>query len=160
MPDWLSPESLSLAWIAGGWGYVSMFMVAFLAATILPAQSEVLLVALLLRGDHDPWLLTLVASIGNTGGSCVNWALGRWLRHFSDRRWFPVPERALLKAEAYFKRWGLPSLLLAWTPFLGDPLTVVAGSLRVPFWLFTLLVAISKTGRYIVLTLATLGWIG
>lgn len=153
-----------LDWFTGGmepglWAYWSLFLVSFLAATILPAQSEFLLVGLLAGGHHDPVLLTIVASAGNTLGSCVNWAAGRWLRHFSGRRWFPVPEKALLKAEAVFVRWGLPSLLLAWTPFLGDPLTVVAGSLRVNFWLFTLLVGIGKAARYVVLTLATLGWL-
>lgn len=135
----------------------SLFGIAFAAATILPAQSEIMLVALLLAGTRDPWLLIAVASVGNTLGSCVNWALGRWLRRYSDRRWFPVPETAMLKAEAFYRRWGWPSLLLAWTPFIGDPLTVVAGSLRVAFPLFLLLVAISKTGRYVILTLGTLG---
>ncbi|MFM2044149.1 MAG: hypothetical protein RLY86_2725 [Pseudomonadota bacterium] len=134
-----------------------LFLISLLAATILPAQSEVMLVGLLLAGTSDPWTLTLVASIGNTAGSCINWALGRWLRRFAGRRWFAVPEAALLKAEAVFRRWGLPSLLLAWTPVLGDPLTVVAGSLRVPFGVFLLLVAIGKAGRYILLTLGTLG---
>ncbi len=135
----------------------SLFGIAFAAATIFPAQSEIMLVGLLVAATHDPWLLVAVASVGNTLGSCVNWALGRWLRHYSDRRWFPVPEKAMLKAEDFYKRWGWPSLLLAWTPFIGDPLTVVAGSLRVGFPLFLLLIAISKTGRYVVLTLGTLG---
>lgn len=136
-----------------------MFGVAFAAATIFPAQSEFLLVGLLVAGAHDPWLVVAVASVGNTLGSCVNWVLGRWLRQFSGRRWFPVPEAALAKAEAFYNRWGWPSLLLAWAPIIGDPVTVVAGSLRVPFPLFLTLVAISKTGRYVLLALGTLGLI-
>lgn len=133
----------------------SMFGVAFAAATIFPAQSEFLLVGLLAAGSHDPWLVVAVASVGNTLGSCVNWVLGRWLRRFSGRRWFPVPEAALAKAETFYNRWGWPSLLLAWAPIIGDPVTVVAGSLRVPFPLFLTLVAISKTGRYVLLALGT-----
>jgi len=137
--------------------YASLFAVSFAAATLLPAQSEIVLVGLLLAGGHDALTLVLVATAGNVLGSCVNWAVGRWLRHFSGRRWFPVPEKALARAEAWYRRWGLWSLLLAWTPFLGDPLTVVAGSLRTPFLPFLLLVGLGKAGRYAVLAAGTLG---
>ena len=150
--DWTTGD-----WATGDLAFPGVFLISFLAATVLPAQSEFLLVALLLAGEQDPWALTAVATAGNTLGSCVNWALGRWLRGFSGRRWFPVPEVGLAKAEALFKRWGLPSLLLAWAPLIGDPLTVVAGSLRVPFPIFLALVTLSKGGRYMVLTLGTLG---
>ncbi|MFC7335470.1 YqaA family protein [Rhodocista pekingensis] len=138
------------------WG---LFGAAFAAATLVPAQSEVLLVALLVQAERDPWLLVAVATLGNTLGSCVNWGLGRFLRHMADKPWFPAPHKALARAERVYNRWGLPSLLLAWTPFLGDPLTVVAGSLRVPFLPFVVLVALGKGGRYVVVMLGTLGWL-
>lgn len=137
--------------------YAGLFAVALGAASILPMQSEPVLVALLLLADHPVWALVAVASLGNTLGSCINWLLGRAVERFRDRRWFPVPPDKLARAEAWYGRWGRWSLLMSWAPIVGDPLTVVAGVLREPFWTFLLLVAIAKTGRYIVLTLVTLG---
>jgi membrane protein YqaA with SNARE-associated domain len=138
--------------------YAGLFAVALGAASILPMQSEPVLVALLLLGDQPVWALVLVASLGNTLGSCVNWVLGRGVERFRDRRWFPVPPEKLARAEGWYRRWGKWSLLLSWAPIIGDPLTVIAGVLREPFWTFVLLVAIAKTARYVVLALATLGF--
>jgi membrane protein YqaA with SNARE-associated domain len=137
--------------------YLGLFAAAFGAASILPMQSEPLLVALLLLGDQSPWVLVAVASLGNTLGSCVNWLLGRWVERYRDRRWFPVPREKLERAEGWYHRWGRWSLLLSWAPIIGDPLTVIAGVLREPFWSFLPLVAIAKTARYVVLALITLG---
>lgn len=137
--------------------YAGLFAVALGAASILPMQSEPVLVALLLLGDQPVWALVAVASLGNTLGSCINWLLGRALERFRHRRWFPVPTEKLARAEGWYARWGRWSLLMSWAPIIGDPLTVMAGVLREPFWTFLLLVAIAKTGRYIVLTLVTLG---
>jgi membrane protein YqaA with SNARE-associated domain len=137
--------------------YAGLFLAALGAASVLPLQSEPLLIGLLLLGEQPAWALVVVASIGNTLGSCLNWLLGRWIEHYRDRRWFPVSAGALTRAEGWYRRWGRWSLLLSWAPFIGDPLTVVAGVLREPFPTFLLLVAIAKTGRYIVLALATLG---
>ncbi|QYU69492.1 DedA family protein [Leptolyngbya sp. 15MV] len=136
--------------------YLGLFAAAFGAASLLPMQSEPVLVALLLLAEQPAWALVLVASVGNTLGSCLNWLLGRWVEHYRDRRWFPVPPAALARAEGWYRRWGRWSLLLSWAPFIGDPLTVVAGVLREPFWSFALLVAIAKTGRYVVLAAITL----
>jgi len=138
--------------------YAGLFAVALGAASILPMQSEPVLVALLLLGDQPVWALVLVASLGNTLGACVNWVLGRGVERFRDRRWFPVPPDKLARAEGWYRRWGKWSLLLSWAPIIGDPLTVIAGVLREPFWTFVLLVAIAKTARYVVLALATLGF--
>lgn len=137
--------------------YAGLFAVALGAASILPMQSEPVLVALLLLAEQPIWALVAVASLGNTLGSCVNWLLGRAVERFRDRRWFPVPPGKLARAEGWYARWGRWSLLMSWAPIIGDPLTVVAGVLREPFWTFLLLVTIAKTGRYIVLTLVTLG---
>ena len=137
--------------------YAGLFAVALGAASILPMQSEPVLVALLLLSEQPVWALVAVASLGNTLGSCVNWLLGRAIERFRDRRWFPVPPDKLARAEGWYARWGRWSLLMSWAPIIGDPLTVMAGVLREPFWTFLLLVAIAKTGRYIVLTLVTLG---
>jgi membrane protein YqaA with SNARE-associated domain len=134
-----------------------LFAVAFVAATILPAQSEVTLVGLLVLGKQSPILLAIVATIGNVLGSVTNWLLGRWIEHYRHRRWFPVSEPALDRATGWYRRWGRWSLLLSWTPIGGDALTVAAGVLREPFWSFLILVTIAKAGRYIVLAAITLG---
>jgi membrane protein YqaA with SNARE-associated domain len=137
--------------------YLGLFVAALGAASILPMQSEPVLVALLLLGDQPAWVLVAVASVGNTLGSCINWLLGRAVERFRDRRWFPVSPAALARAEGWYRRWGRWSLLMSWVPVVGDPLTVIAGVLREPFATFLLLVAAAKTARYIVLALVTLG---
>jgi membrane protein YqaA with SNARE-associated domain len=134
-----------------------LFAVAFVAATILPPQSEVTLVGLLVLGKQSPILLAIVATIGNVLGSVTNWLLGRWIEHYRHRRWFSVSEPALDRATGWYRRWGRWSLLLSWTPIGGDALTVAAGVLREPFWSFLILVTIAKAGRYIVLAAITLG---
>lgn len=139
--------------------YAGLFAVAFVAATLLPAHSEVALVGLLLTGNYSPWLLVAVASAGNILGSLVNWLLGRAVEHYRDRKWFPVSPQMLERAQAWYHRYGRWSLLMSWAPVIGDPLTVVAGVLREPLWSFLLLVAIAKTARYVVLALVTLGFV-
>ena len=137
--------------------YGGLFLAAFTAATLLPAQSEGLVVGLLLT-DYTPWLVLAVASIANVLGSVVNWLCGRGIEQFRGRRWFPASPAALEKAETWYRRYGRWSLLLAWAPIIGDPLTVVAGVLREPFLVFLRLVSIAKIGRYLVLAAATLGF--
>jgi membrane protein YqaA with SNARE-associated domain len=121
---------------------------AFTSATILPGSSEAMLVALSLSHSADPLMLILVASAANTGGSCVNWWMGRFLLRFSDRRWFPASPHQIERAQRWYARYGWPTLLLSWLPVIGDPLTIVAGALRVAFLPFLILVAIAKTARY------------
>jgi membrane protein YqaA with SNARE-associated domain len=137
--------------------YAGLFSVAFAAATILPLQSETALGALLLTGNYPVMILVAVASLGNTLGSSLNWLLGRSLERFRERRWFPVSETALVRAQQWYQRYGRWSLLLSWAPLIGDPLTVAAGVLREPFAGFVLLVAIAKTVRYAVLALVVTG---
>ncbi|MGP3695820.1 YqaA family protein [Rhodobacter sp. NSM] len=123
---------------------------AFASATLLPGSSEAMLLALLASGKAAGPLV-MVATIGNLAGSLVNWALGRFLIRFRDRRWFPVSDEALERAQRGYRRWGLWSLLFAWVPVVGDPLTVAAGALKVGFWPFLFLVGIGKAARYMVL---------
>lgn len=136
--------------------YLALFLAAFLAATIVPAQSEAVLVGLILQGDRPLFLLLLVATTGNVLGSVVNWLLGRFIEHFRDRPWFPVSPGTLARAEAWYRRFGIWSLLFSWVPVIGDPLTVVAGVLRTPFLTFLALVTLAKAGRYAVLAAVTL----
>ena len=128
-----------------------LFTAAFVAATVIPAQSEAVLAALLLAGKHPVVLLLTVATVGNVLGSALNWALGRGIEKFRDRRWFPADAAALERAQSWYQRYGRWSLLLSWAPFVGDPLTIMAGVLREPFWSFLVLVTIAKLARYLVL---------
>ena len=130
-----------------------LFLAALLAASPLPFQSEVVFLGLMAAGWQVP-VLILVASVGNTLGSCVTYALGRWLADRRDHRWFPLRPAQMARAEGWWARWGVWLLLLSWAP-MGDLVVALSGVLRVPFPLFLLLVAIAKTARYI-----ALGWLG
>ena len=134
-----------------------LFLAAFVAATVLPMQSEGVLAGLLLAGAQSPAALVLVATIGNVLGSVVNWLLGRGIDCFRDRKWFPASPAARDRATARYHRYGRWSLLLSWMPVIGDPLTVVAGVLREPLWSFLAIVTVAKAGRYLALAAATLG---
>ncbi len=131
--------------------YLGLFLTAFLAATIVPFSSEALLVGMQVSGGYPVAGLLAAASLGNTLGAVANWGLGRFCLHWQDRKWFPVKARELDRASAWFNRYGIWSLLLAWVPIVGDPITLAAGVLRTRFLPFLLLVAIGKTGRYAVL---------
>ncbi|PDT81898.1 MULTISPECIES: YqaA family protein [Sinorhizobium] len=137
--------------------YLGLFLVAFGAATVLPFQSEPLLVGLLASGKFSTAWLLVVATIGNVLGAVFNWVLGLFIDRFHDRPWFPVKPSSLTKASGWYRRYGRWSLLLSWMPLIGDALTVLAGVLREPLWSFLLLVTVAKAGRYLVLTAATLG---
>ena len=135
--------------------YLSLFFSAFLAATLLPFYSEVVLVALL-SANPELWsMLWLVATLGNTAGAALNWLLGRYFLHFQNRRWFPFNEDKLSGAQQWFQRYGVWSLLLAWLPVGGDALTFVAGVMRVRFAVFWTLTLIGKGLRYLVVILLT-----
>ncbi len=136
--------------------YGGLFVTAFIAATILPLQSEAALVALLLTGDRPWWALVAAASAGNVLGSLTNWMLGRGVERYRDRKWFPADGKALDRAQRWYRRYGKWSLLLSWAPVVGDPLTVIAGVLREPLGSFLLLVGIAKVARYLILTALTL----
>lgn len=136
-----------------------LFTAALVAATLLPAQSEAVLVALTLGGAYPFWLLWTVATVGNVLGSVINWAIGRFLIRFSGHRWFPASPARLAQATDWYHRWGFWSLLGAWVPIIGDPMTLVAGILREPFWRFILIVSFAKGGRYLALIAGVLWWV-
>lgn len=138
---------------------LGLFVAAFGAATLLPLQSEVVFVAMQANASVSLPLIVLVASVGNTLGAVVNYVMGRWVEHFRDRRWFPVNPAKLDRAQAWYARYGVWTLLFSWAP-LGDGFTVVAGMMRTPLWLFVGLVALAKTGRYVALALITAGILG
>ena len=137
--------------------YLGLCLSAFLSATLLPGTSEILLAGLQAQG-HDPVTLWAWATAGNTLGSLVNWLLGLYLLHFSDRSWFPFRAERLQRAQAWFQRYGVWSLLLAWAPVIGDGLTFVAGVMKVHWLPFVLLVMIGKGLRYAII-LGVMGWL-
>jgi len=128
--------------------YFTLFSTAFLAATILPFYSEVVLFALL-RAGGDPLTLVVVATLGNTLGAVVNWVMGRYLLYFQDRRWFYFKAEQIERAQQWYGRYGFWSLLLAWLPIGGDALTFIAGTMKVRLSVFIILVGIGKATRYI-----------
>lgn len=134
--------------------YLLLFTSAFLAATILPFYSEVILFALLREGG-DPFSLVVVATLGNTLGAVVNWFLGLYLLHFQDRRWFYFSKAQIEKAQRWYQRYGFWSLLFAWLPIGGDALTLIAGIMKVRLWLFLVLVGSGKALRYIMVVYLT-----
>ncbi|MDV2438826.1 YqaA family protein [Acinetobacter gerneri] len=137
--------------------YFFLFISAFGAATLLPLQSEAVLIALLVQAKHSALILIVVATIGNVLGSCVNWYLGLKIEQFKDKKWFPVSAEKMQKAENIYQKYGFWSLLLSWTPVIGDPITLIAGLMKENFWRFLFIVTLAKAGRYIVLYLIYLG---
>ena len=133
--------------------YLVVFLSAFLAATLLPAQSEAVLSFYILSAPQTVFALILVATVGNVLGSVMNWVLGIYATKFQNRKWFPATPSQIKRAEKFYHKYGRYSLLLSWAPFIGDPITVIAGVLREPVLSFLILVTIAKSARYIVLSL-------
>ena len=131
--------------------YLSLFIISFLAATILPFSSELTLAGLMATSSFDNLLLLAVASLGNILGSVVNWILGFYSRNLSTKRWFPFKDKQIEKSSKWFNEFGRWSLLFVWVPIIGDPLTLAAGLLRVKFIEFLILVTIGKVSRYLVI---------
>jgi len=128
---------------------LGLFWAAFLSATILPGASEAALLALIAVGSWSLTTLIVVATIGNTLGSVVNWWLGLYVERWRDHPRFPVKPADYERYQAWYRRWGVWSLLLAWAPLIGDPLTVMAGVMRTPLWLFLLATGAGKLARYL-----------
>ena len=131
--------------------YLSLFSISFLAATVLPFSSELTLAGLISTSNYDNLLLLVVASFGNVLGSVFNWSLGFYSRNLSTKKWFPFKETQIERSSKWFSKFGKWSLLFAWLPIVGDPLTLVAGLLRVRFLDFIILVAIGKVSRYLII---------
>ena len=131
--------------------YLSLFFISFLAATILPFSSELTLAGLISTSNYDNLLLLVFASFGNVLGSVFNWGLGFYARNLTIKKWFPFKETQIERSSKWFSKFGKWSLLFAWVPIVGDPLTFVVGLLRVRFFDFIILVAIGKVSRYLII---------
>ncbi len=137
--------------------HVSLFAIAFMAATLLPVQSEAVLAGLLGLSEERWWTLLAAATLGNTLGAVVNWALGRGIENYQTRRWFPVKPAQLEAAKAHYQRWGRWCLFFSWVPVVGDAFTVLAGVLRERLIVFVLIVGAGKLARYLVVAAAVAG---
>lgn len=129
--------------------YLSLFTLSFFVATIIPFGSEAYLASLIILNKYNIFLLLFSASFGNILGSVFNWILGYYSNYFLKKSWFPINKKRIDKASIFFTKYGKWSLLLSWAPFMGDPITFVAGTLRYSFLSFLFLVSIGKVGRYI-----------
>lgn len=132
--------------------YIGLFFSALIASTLFPMGSEVVLIALL-EQKHNVWLLWLVATSGNTLGSCINYAVGYWASAYVMNKYHDSP--SWQKGQQFYNRYGVWSLLFAWLPIIGDPLTLIAGLARTHFRIFFILVLIGKGARYAVLIAIT-----
>ena len=136
--------------------YLSLLTVSFMVATIVPFGSEVYFATLLSLGKYNNFLLLVSASVGNVLGSVFNWICGYYINYFIKKSWFPIKKDKIKKGTDLFNKYGKWSLLLSWVPFVGDPITFVAGTLRFSFIPFIILVSIGKIGRYLVIYVSIL----
>ena len=136
--------------------YLSLFVVSFMVATIVPFGSEIYFASLLAMDNNNSLLLLIAAATGNILGSVFNWICGYYAAYFIQKKWFPINQNQINKATNFFLKYGKWSLLLAWVPFIGDPLTFVAGTLRYSFLPFLLLVSVGKIARYLVIYFSVL----
>jgi membrane protein YqaA with SNARE-associated domain len=127
--------------------FLYLALLSFAAGSLLPLPSEALLIPLLLKG-LAPWALVATASLANSLGALTNTYLGRYLRRFSNRRWFYFSEGQILRAEDYFKRYGIACLLFTWLPVVGDLFALAAGLMRIPWVVAIVLIVVGKTLRY------------
>ena len=129
--------------------YIGLFLSSFLSATLLPGQSEIVLISLILFNNYSLCILILIATLGNVLGSLFNWFLGSQLKKFKNKKWFPSTDLQLEKASFWYNKYGKWTLLLSWIPFIGDPITIVAGIFRMPIKPFILIVLFVKMLRYV-----------
>ncbi len=129
--------------------YWALFVSAFTSATLLPGSSEAVLLGFLVAEIGELWILVSVAFAGNLLGSGLTYAMGRWAGAYRGRSWFPVTPAQYDRAVMWYQRHGWWTLLLAWVPVIGDPLTVIAGAMRVPLVVALPLIAAGKLGRYL-----------
>ena len=125
----------------------SLFFSALVSSTLFPGGSEALLLYRLNEGG-DVWALVFIATAGNVLGSLITYGMGRLGNEAVHKKWLRMDAAKVARAEAWFEKYGMPSLLLAWLPIVGDPLCLVAGLLRCGLPMFLLLVTIGKAARY------------
>ncbi|WP_419766399.1 MAG: YqaA family protein [Arcobacter sp.] len=134
--------------------YLTLLFSSFISATLFPLGSEALLVYNILEG-YNIYLLLFVATFGNSMGACLNYYLGLKGEEYLENKNI-ISKKSLSTAKGFFDKYGAWSLLLSWVPFIGDPITFIAGVLKFNFKYFLLLVIIAKFSRYAILVYITL----
>ncbi|MBX3622148.1 MAG: DedA family protein [Rhizobacter sp.] len=147
MQAWI--ESLLALLALPKFGLSTIFVVAFISATLLPLGSEPAVFGLVKLNPELFWPAVLVATAGNTLGGAVTWWMGYGAERAYEKLVHKPHEARLLH---WLRRFGPRGCLMAWLPFVGDPLCAVAGWLRLPFWPCVFYMAIGKFGRYAVMT--------
>lgn len=155
MHTWL--EQLLILLALPKYGLSSVFLVSFISATLLPLGSEPVVFGLIKLNPELFWPTILVATVGNTLGGAVTWAMGLASHKVIERH---QHSKHHLRALDWLERLGPKACLLAWLPVVGDPLCAVAGWLKLPFWPCVVYMAIGKFGRYLVMTAAMVGLFG
>ena len=131
-------------------GYVGLFIISFLAASLLPLSSELFVLAMPPLG-YNIWWVGIVATVGNFAGALLNYYVGWKGSEFMLGRFFKIKESTRKKAEQFYERWGQVSLFFSWVPIIGDPLTAVSGAMKTDLRIFTFWVVLGKALRYVVL---------
>lgn len=130
-------------------GFGGMFIASFLAGSVLPFSSELVMIGLLLAGS-SPWWLLLWATLGNTLGSMLNYGIGRMGKPEWIEKYAHVKPENMEKAEKFVQNYGAWMGLLAWIPILGSAIAIALGLLRSNPLLTLLMFAIGKIVRYII----------
>jgi len=125
-----------------------------MVATIIPFGSEAYFITLLSLDKYNHFILFVVASVGNVLGSLFNWICGFYINFFIKKSWFPINNKIIDRGNKLFTKYGKWSLLISWFPYVGDPITFAAGTLRYPIIPFLVLVSIGKVGRYLIIYLS------
>jgi membrane protein YqaA with SNARE-associated domain len=136
-------------------GYLGLFGGTFLSATIIPFASEAFVIAMLL-GGYDPWMVVIIASIGNWTGGMTNYIIGYVLDYHVLEKRFRISPARLEKFRNWSQHYGIWLALITWVPIVGDPLTIALGFFRLTWWKVALLSFAGKALRYVVLAYSTL----
>jgi len=127
--------------------YSSLFILSFMASTVVPIGSEWLLVSMIMKG-FDPVLTVSTATAGNTLGACTTYGIGIYGSTWVIQKLFRMDEKSQKRAESVYAKYGVWSLLFSWLPLVGDPICFAGGLLRIHFGLFVVLVLAGKLFRY------------
>jgi membrane protein YqaA with SNARE-associated domain len=131
-------------------GYFGLFLISFLSASLVPLASEFFVLGMPPLG-YNVWLVIVVATIGSYLGSLLNYYVGKKGTDFVLGRYIKIDPKTWTRAEKFYERWGPVALFFSWVPFIGDPLTAVAGALHMHLGTFSFWVLFGKTLRYLVL---------
>ena len=139
-----------MEWLQG-LGLLGLFLGTFMAATMVPFNSTVFYIGILLTGVN-PWIVFLVGTLGNWSGGLTTYGVGRLGKWEWTERWFKVQQETLIARKAKIDRWGSLLALVTWLPFVGDVFAIALGFYRVPFWKCSLFMFLGRGLRFLLWT--------